>query len=59
MIEAIRQRRSIRFFLPDPISDENLREILTAGQWAPSPKNRQPWRFIVVRGEAKRGMMKR
>lgn len=56
MIEAIRQRRSIRFFLPDPISDENLREILTAGQWAPSPKNRQPWRFIVVRGEAKRGM---
>lgn len=50
-LEAIAQRRSIRRFKSDPIPDKVLQEILTAGIQAPSSKNRQPWRFVVVTGE--------
>ena len=50
-LEAIAQRRSIRRFKSDPIPDEILQQILTAGIQAPSSKNRQPWRFVVVTGE--------
>ncbi len=48
-LEAIRSRRSIRRFKPDPLPESVLREILTAATLAPSGKNRQPWHFIVVR----------
>lgn len=34
-----------------------IEEILHAGNLAPSSKNRQPWRFIVVTGNAKREML--
>jgi predicted transcriptional regulator YdeE/nitroreductase len=50
-LEAIAQRRSIRRFKSDPIPDEALQAILKAGTQAPSGKNRQPWRFVVVSGE--------
>lgn len=57
MIEAIYQRRSIRWFQDRPIPEAALREILRAGRQAPSPKNRQPWHFIVVSGASKAGML--
>lgn len=57
MIEAIYQRRSIRWFQDRPVPEEALREILRAGRQAPSPKNRQPWHFLVVSGPAKAGML--
>jgi nitroreductase len=50
-LEAISRRRSIRKFKPVPISDENLNLLLSAAALAPSGKNRQPWKMIVVRGE--------
>jgi nitroreductase len=50
-LEAIAARRSIRKFKADPIPDDALQAILTAATQAPSGKNRQPWRFIVVQGE--------
>ena len=50
-LEAIAARRSIRRFKSDPIPDEALRAILTAATQAPSGKNRQPWRFVVVTDE--------
>ena len=49
-LEAIAERRSIRCFKGEPIPDEVLQRILTAGTQAPSSKNRQPWRFVVVSG---------
>ncbi len=55
-LDAIRTRRSIRRFKPDPLPEETLREILTAATLAPSGKNAQPWRFVVVR-EDKRAEM--
>lgn len=49
VFEAIRERRSIRRFGPDPVDEEDLYRILDAGRWAPSAGNLQPWEFVVVR----------
>ena len=49
MIDTIKKRRSIRNYTPDPIPEKDLYEILSAGLYAPSGKNRQPWRFLVVK----------
>lgn len=53
VMDAIKARRSIRKFKPDPIAREVVEEILLAASLAPSAKNRQPWRFVVVQGKAK------
>ena len=53
MLEAIKNRRSIRKYKNTPIPKEQISEILQAGMLAPSSKNRQPWRFIVATGAAK------
>lgn len=58
MIEAIYKRRSVRHFLQKPIPQEDLDQILEAGMWAPSEKNAQPWKFIVIRGAERKAMVK-
>lgn len=57
MISAIYDRRSTRRFLDAPVSREDILEILQCGIKAPSSKNRQPWRYVVVQGDAKREMI--
>jgi nitroreductase len=57
--QAIAARRSIRRFKDKPVPEEALQAVLHAGIQAPSAKNRQPWRFIVVQGEGKRAEMVR
>ncbi|HOV50413.1 MAG TPA: nitroreductase family protein [Candidatus Cryosericum sp.] len=57
VMQAIASRRSIRKFTDQPVPEEALRSILTAATLAPSAKNRQPWRFVVVTGEEKRAQM--
>jgi len=57
-IGAIAARRSIRRFKADPVSDEQLQTILTAAIRAPSGKNRQPWKFIVVKEDRRAEMMR-
>lgn len=56
MIPWIQTRRSIRKYKPAPVSEEDIKTILQAGILAPSSKNRQPWKFIVVSGHARKGM---
>lgn len=46
--EAIESRRSIRRYTTDPVSQEDLCNLLWAAHLAPSGHNTQPWRFIVV-----------
>ena len=48
VFEAIKTRRSIRKYKPDPVTDEDLQKVLEAAHWAPSWANTQCWRFIVV-----------
>jgi nitroreductase len=55
-LDAIAARRSIRKFKDTPIHDEILQAILGAAIQAPSGKNRQPWRFIVVKGDRRTEM---
>ncbi len=46
--DAIRNRRSCRSFSPEPVKEEDLRKIIEAGTWAPSPANNQPWEFVIL-----------
>jgi coenzyme F420-0:L-glutamate ligase / coenzyme F420-1:gamma-L-glutamate ligase len=50
--QAIRQRRSIRKYLPKKVSEKHVLEVLEAAGWAPSAHNAQPWRFIVLSDSA-------
>ncbi|MHA2209639.1 MAG: nitroreductase family protein [Candidatus Thorarchaeota archaeon] len=54
VLEAIRNRRSIRKYKDTAVEEDKLRAILEAGQWAPSASNKQPWHFIVVRDKQMR-----
>lgn len=49
VFEAIKGRRSIRSFAPEPIPDADLEKILEAGIAAPSAGNCQPWEFVIVK----------
>jgi len=57
VLEAIYGRRSVRRYTEEPVTREEVLEILRAGSWAPSGLNNQPWRFAVVRdGEKRRAL---
>lgn len=53
-MKVIQDRRSIREWTDEPVSEEDLAKILEAGRQAPSGENAQPWRFIVVKDPATR-----
>lgn len=57
MLTSIAARRSIRKYENTPVPRQALEEILQAGRLAPSSKNRQPWRFIVTSGNAKKDLL--
>ena len=57
MIKAISDRRSIRKYKPDSVPQSVIEEIVRAGTLAPSSKNRQPWKFIIVTGDSKEDML--
>lgn len=47
--DVVRKRLSVRSYKPDPVPKTVLNRILRAGRLAPSAKNYQPWKFIVVK----------
>ena len=49
ILEAIKKRKSVRNFLDKPIEEEKLKIVMEAARIAPSAKNRQEWRFIIVK----------
>lgn len=57
MIPEIYDRRSIRKFIDKPISQKDIMDIIQSGVKAPSSKNRQPWKYIVIQGNAKADML--
>jgi nitroreductase len=56
-MKVIQDRRSIREFTDEMVSDQDLDMILEAARQAPSGENAQPWRFIIVKDEAMRKKM--
>jgi nitroreductase len=59
LLKAIKERKSVRGFKPDPIPKERIEEILRLTIHAPSAINLQPWEFIVVMGEEKERLSRR
>lgn len=57
MLSAIINRRSIRKYKNEDVPRHMIEEILQSGICAPSSKNRQPWKFIVVTGNAKNDVL--
>lgn len=53
-MNAINERASVRQYTSDPVSDDQVRDILRAAMAAPSAGNQQPWEVWVVRDESKR-----
>lgn len=51
VLKVIRERRSTRMFKSEQIKDEEIKEILDAGIYAPSATNKQPWHFTVVQNK--------
>ena len=51
--EAITGRRSVRAFLPDPVSRETVAHILSVASRAPSGTNTQPWQVHALFGAAR------
>ena len=51
IVEAVRSRKSIRGYKPDPVPKEILKEILDIATRSPSGMNTQPWEFTVITGE--------
>jgi nitroreductase len=55
LFKAIKQRRSVRAYTREDVSEEEVKKLIEAARWAPSAGNIQPWRFVIVRdAEVKR-----
>lgn len=57
LTDALKARRSIRKFKPDPIPDNLVTELLEAARLAPSGTNLQPWRFVILKSEEARARL--
>lgn len=63
VVEAIRERKSVRAFKSDPVSQDMLNQIVEQALRAPSWANTQPWEFAIVTGkqlgEIQKGFLER
>ena len=48
MLKILLERRSIRKYKNNKVEDKKIKQILGAGQVAPSGKNKKSWEFLVV-----------
>lgn len=53
MNNPIYNRRSVRKYSDKNVPREMIEQVIDAGRMAPSAKNRQPWKYIVLGGESK------
>lgn len=49
VMSCILNRRSVRAYTSEEISEDTIMQLLSAASWAPSGNNMQPWRFSVVK----------
>jgi nitroreductase len=57
ILPEIVQRRSVRSFTSRPVDKDQVERILEAARLAPSAKNRQEWRFVVIQKKEVRQKM--
>lgn len=53
LMDAIENRKSIRKFKDKQVSKEIIEDLINCARLAPSAKNRQPWKFVVVNEKIK------
>ena len=53
LFNTIKNRRTVRKFKPNPVSEEHILKILEAAHYAPTAGNQQPWKFLVIRNRDK------
>ncbi len=51
VLEAIKERRSIRVYTDEKVSEDYVERLIEAARWAPSAGNVQPWAFVVVKND--------
>ena len=49
LMETLKNRRSVRKYTDQKITDEALEQILSAGMLTPSGKGLKPWQAVVIR----------
>lgn len=57
IIDSLLGHSSVRSYLPDPVSDDQLTAIIAAAQSAASSSNLQAWSVVAVRDPAKRAAL--
>jgi len=58
LFEAMKNRRTVRKFRPDPVPQEHLLKILDAARYAATAGNQQPWKFLVIQDRRKLDALK-
>lgn len=58
LLPEIESRASVRNFTDEPVSEAQIVRIVEAGRLAPSAKNRQSWRFIVIQDKETRSRVR-
>ncbi|KQY83099.1 nitroreductase [Paenibacillus sp. Root52] len=53
VIEAIKNRRTVKKFKKDAVPTDKIIELLDAAVWAPNHKLREPWRFLLFTGDGR------
>jgi nitroreductase len=52
VFDAIRTRRTVKSYRPEPVPQDVLERVLEAARWAPNHRQTEPWRFRVLGAEA-------
>lgn len=55
MLEALKNRRTIRKFENRPVEREKIELLLQAATYAPNDRMREPWHFYVMQGDSLKG----
>lgn len=50
---AITERRTIKQFLPNPVAQAVLAQLIDLAVWAPNHRLNEPWRFYILTGDAR------
>jgi len=50
---AIMDRRTVKQFLPQPVDQATLTQLIELAVWAPNHRLNEPWRFYVLTGDAR------
>jgi len=53
---AITNRRTVKQFLPQPVAQDQLAQLIELAVWAPNHRLNEPWRFYVLNGDARTGV---